>query len=604
VTTIKQTSFDSDFFGKVKDDSLSLEKLSSDLADIAKYIKTKADLVAACALPDNIICNISGNIIIDSNLTIPKNITLKFSNQAKLTINSGVTLTVNGYIDAGLWQIFDPIGTVTGTIKNQRLHAIWFGVTPDDGTKKDQTSAIAKFLNVANAMKTEAYFIKGYYYANEIDLSVFNGKGGIMIAGEGYNAEYPLVYFYCLDKTKILNTVGAFLFLSDTGSSTPAGATNREISIKNIVIHDNNNGANYGYYANGVTFANVENILVYGFKTGIALGRQWNSKYVNINIYHFSEYGLRVGPSPVVNATTLHKIHCSSDLQAIANIFCDQNRSAIFYELTTEGSALTHVKFRSGNESFIVYGWHVEGGKNLFDITDLTSRLGSIEIYGANIFLGADSSLADSRLFLFTNCSSIGGISTLTIRGSLRLDASTHADYLSLDRIYSSDIMLNFGVPTPAVDFKNVGALLSSNSSTIVTSNITPVGYLNTDYHLKRGLAGNFESHIFKSAASILNTATTILKLKEPRGTKRLYLDIEVGNTYDSGAFAGTVDFATYKVCISANGTITSVLINSNGTYAKTMTFTWIDATQELQVSTTSNVGYYDFVIRGHKSRI
>jgi hypothetical protein len=92
--------------------------------------------------------------------------------------------------------------------------------------------------------------------------------------------------------------------------------------------------------------------------------------------------------------------------------------------------------------------------------------------------------------------------------------------------------------------------------------------------------------------------------LKEPRGTKRLYLDIEVGNTYDSGAFAGTVDFATYKVCISANGTITSVLINSNGTYAKTMTFTWIDATQELQVSTTSNVGYYDFVIRGHKSRI
>jgi hypothetical protein len=589
---------------KFANDAKTTADLASSLAQIAKFITTKADLVAACALPDNIICNISGNITIDTNLTIPNNITLKFSNQAKLTIQGGVTVTINGYIDAGLWQIFVPTGTIKGTIKNPRLYAIWFGVTPDDGTKKDQTSAIAKFLTIANVMKTEAYFIKGSYYANEIDLSVFNGKGGIMISGEGYNAEYPMVYFSCLDKTKILNTVGAFFFLSDTGAATPAGATNREISIKNIIIFDNDNGANYGYYANGVTFANVENILVYGFKTGMALGRQWNSKYNNINIYHFSEYGLRVGPSPVVNATTLHKIHCSSDLPAIANIFCDQNRSAMFYELTTEGSALTHVKFRSGNESFVAYGWHVEGGKNLFEIADFTSRLGNIEVYGANIFLGTDSALTDSRLFLFTNCTSVGGISTLTLRGSLRLDASTHADYLSLERIYSSDIMLNFGVPSPSVDFKNVGSTLNAIGSTIVTSNITPIGYLNTDYHIKRGIVGNFEASIFRSAASIYNTPTTILKLKEPRSSRRLYFDIEVGNTYDSGAFASNIEYAKFKVGISANGTIGQYLISSNGTYAKALTFTWIDATQELQVASTSNVGFYDFTIFGHKSRI
>ncbi|MGD9581275.1 MAG: hypothetical protein AB7V50_07870 [Vampirovibrionia bacterium] len=52
---------------------------------------------------------------ISTNMTVPSNICLKFDKGAYFNVASGVTLTVNGDIDAGIWEVYTGAGTVNGT---------------------------------------------------------------------------------------------------------------------------------------------------------------------------------------------------------------------------------------------------------------------------------------------------------------------------------------------------------------------------------------------------------------------------------------------------------------------------------------------------------
>ena len=52
---------------------------------------------------------------ISTSMTVPSNICLKFDKGAFFNIASGVTLTVNSDIDAGIWEVYTGNGTVDGT---------------------------------------------------------------------------------------------------------------------------------------------------------------------------------------------------------------------------------------------------------------------------------------------------------------------------------------------------------------------------------------------------------------------------------------------------------------------------------------------------------
>ena len=52
----------------------------------------------------------AGNWPIAANLTVPANLTLKFTHGALLTIATGMTLTINGPLDAGLYPVFSCTG--------------------------------------------------------------------------------------------------------------------------------------------------------------------------------------------------------------------------------------------------------------------------------------------------------------------------------------------------------------------------------------------------------------------------------------------------------------------------------------------------------------
>ena len=69
---------------------------------------------------------VTTNDTISTNLTIPSNISLIYEEGYITTINNGVTLTINGDVQAGYYQIFN-VGS-TGLIKGLRIvHFEWFG---------------------------------------------------------------------------------------------------------------------------------------------------------------------------------------------------------------------------------------------------------------------------------------------------------------------------------------------------------------------------------------------------------------------------------------------------------------------------------------------
>lgn len=65
--------------------------------------------------------------ITTTDLTIPSNIFLRFKDAGKLSPEAGITLTINGSIEAGLWQVFGTSGTIVGNILNEIVFPEWFG---------------------------------------------------------------------------------------------------------------------------------------------------------------------------------------------------------------------------------------------------------------------------------------------------------------------------------------------------------------------------------------------------------------------------------------------------------------------------------------------
>jgi hypothetical protein len=90
-------------------------------------------------------------LLINANQTVPANVQLQFIGRGILKPASGKTITINGPINAGAWQIFDISagGTISGNLRNDRVYAEWFGAVADATT--DCTTAINKALALAHA---------------------------------------------------------------------------------------------------------------------------------------------------------------------------------------------------------------------------------------------------------------------------------------------------------------------------------------------------------------------------------------------------------------------------------------------------------------------
>ena len=182
----------------------------------------------------------------DANFTVPTNITVKFERSGKWTINNGITVTFNGQIDAGLWQIFEYVGTgiLAGTpIIKEVYPQKW---ATGDGTVENPwtNDCIQKAYDFVPAGGT--IFLRAGYYQLAGQLTV---SKKVNIIGEE------------IDKTFIMtaNTNGIYLdvdssystlkdFTVDGNAQTDGTGSCIVVKYANSLLLENIKVKNAGYY--------------------------------------------------------------------------------------------------------------------------------------------------------------------------------------------------------------------------------------------------------------------------------------------------------------------------------------------------------------------
>jgi hypothetical protein len=87
--------------------------------------------------------------------TVPANICLQFQKGGYFTVANGVTVTINGPVEAGLYQIFSYTGTgvvVFGSGSNSEVKPEWWGAKGDDST--DCTASMSAAATAASTTNT------------------------------------------------------------------------------------------------------------------------------------------------------------------------------------------------------------------------------------------------------------------------------------------------------------------------------------------------------------------------------------------------------------------------------------------------------------------
>ena len=108
---------------------------------------------------------------VKTDITIPSNVHLIFERGAKLSPDSGKTVTIAGTLDAPMSQVFGGSGTVTLSGVIDKIYPQWWGAKGDGTT--DDTAAINAAITAANAVTTSTiatgvtvYFPAGLYLCN------------------------------------------------------------------------------------------------------------------------------------------------------------------------------------------------------------------------------------------------------------------------------------------------------------------------------------------------------------------------------------------------------------------------------------------------------
>ena len=158
------------------------------VADVIDLARSVADAGTA---PTTL--HITRPIAVTGNLTVPDNITLSVDRGGMLSVSSGATLTINGSIDAGLYQIFDGEGTIGGDIKVEAIYPEWFYSGAYNSQDSDWAPAINKAIVLANSgcLKVKLQ-CRRYNVNSAVDLTSAPGanKAGMTLEGAIRSTQY------------------------------------------------------------------------------------------------------------------------------------------------------------------------------------------------------------------------------------------------------------------------------------------------------------------------------------------------------------------------------------------------------------------------------
>ncbi|UHA71971.1 glycoside hydrolase family 55 protein [Paenibacillus sp. 481] len=107
-----------------------------------------AALVKASQLKSGVIYFPTGTYVLNERLTFPAQVTLVFGQHAQLHLGNGKSITINGSLKAGLYQIFSGTGKVVGSNKMKHVYPEWFGALGN--ASADDRLAIQHTLDFAS----------------------------------------------------------------------------------------------------------------------------------------------------------------------------------------------------------------------------------------------------------------------------------------------------------------------------------------------------------------------------------------------------------------------------------------------------------------------
>jgi hypothetical protein len=336
-----------------------------------------------------------GTYRIGSNVTIPSNITLWFLHGGELSPDSGKTLTINGPITAGVYQIFSGSGTISGSIKAQSAIPQWWGAKGDGIT--DDTQAIKKAISSG----LPVYIPVGTYLVTDTlsfqNLNVF-----------GAGCKISIIKGNISDSSKPIIGVGASSVLENIGVQyDPSLITDTEGRDQRVAIRTYGGTDNLALQKGG----SIRNMFIQYCGTGISDGglEVFSALFENIEIKNlswrgFDFYSLNRTGNVYINIY----IHNIGDPYTVSQGFYleGEESECSIHQLNVEhmicSQAIRLINVRGLTATSI----HVEGVELMAD-------------YNGYIDLDQTTGVIDSVSFYFTRQGNRTGVHLIKLRGDV-----------------------------------------------------------------------------------------------------------------------------------------------------------------------------------------
>jgi hypothetical protein len=199
---------------------------------------------------------------LSTSITIPTNVTVWMLDGAVLSLDTGVELTIQGYIQASPTQIFDGVGLVREITRNPHIYVEWWGAVGDGIA--DDSPAFTRMLS-ARAKKI-VLLPKTYYLATKVTLSFWTKY----ITGAGRNVTF-------------IKYGGTHAFEISDGMNY--------FYIGNMTISDTA-GTGTAIYLNNGDNGILENMFIDSPSVGIEMTNCQSVTINDVDVWYFSQFGI------------------------------------------------------------------------------------------------------------------------------------------------------------------------------------------------------------------------------------------------------------------------------------------------------------------------
>jgi hypothetical protein len=327
-----------------------------------QYGSSLPEAIAAIGANSCILRVPAGTHTISDNLAIPANIALKVERGATLAIATTKTLTINGPLEAGLYQIFTCAGTgkvafAFGAVKE--VYPQWWGAKGDNST--DCTAAFQAAITAAGPCGGAVRVIDGTYK---------------LTASLTKNPAYPCIFRVADRDTTILKMYGNYSIIK---SSDPNTYSAQILDFSKLTLSSDGSATTaYAVDLTAMSFARVRDCKISNYAYGIK--QVWGSFFGQIegNYITTSQVGIletyAAGGPGGMNRGNCNYIK--------ANIFRSQANAGILIEGGCNGHYIGYNDF----EGLGVGGWAIKcaGSKNLIQGNNFecaTDAAGAIYFY-------------------------------------------------------------------------------------------------------------------------------------------------------------------------------------------------------------------------------